>query len=81
MRCARGNWPGLDTVQLIAEQLFAVCSPKLISGRHRLRKPADILRFPLIHLDSRADWTHSLRASEVDEGAVSHDPVLIGRAW
>src|SRR6185312_11733495 len=54
VRHGEGNWPGLDTVRLSAEQLFAVCSPKLISGRRRLNKPADILNFPLLHLDSRA---------------------------
>jgi LysR family glycine cleavage system transcriptional activator len=76
VRHGDGNWPGLDTVQLSAEQLFAVCSPKLLSGRHRLGKPADILKFPLIHLDSRTDWTQWLRAAGVDEGAVIHGPVL-----
>ena len=29
VRHGDGNWPGLDTVQLSVEQLFAVCSPKL----------------------------------------------------
>src|SRR5499427_7708643 len=53
VRHGDGNWPGLDVVRLGAERLFAVCSPKLLSGR-RLAKPADILKFPLIHLDSRA---------------------------
>jgi LysR family glycine cleavage system transcriptional activator len=76
VRHGDGNWPGLDAVQLSGEQLFAVCSPKLLSGRHRLGKPADILKFPLIHLDSRADWTHWLSAAGVDEGAVTHGTVL-----
>src|SRR3954447_13873613 len=75
VRHGDGNWPGLDTVQLSTEQLFAVCSPNLISGRQRLGKPADILKFPLIHLDSRADWTQWLRAAGI-EGAVAHGPVL-----
>src|SRR3982751_2561233 len=56
VRHGDGNWPGLDPVRLSPEQLFAVCSPKLLSGRRRLAKPADILNFPLLHLDSRADW-------------------------
>src|SRR6478735_2335420 len=73
VRHGDGNWPGFDTVQLRGEQLFAVCSPKLLSGRRRL---GNILKFPLIHLDSRADWSHWLRAAGVDEGAVTHGPVL-----
>src|SRR5215467_54132 len=56
VRHGDGNWPGLDTVRLSPEQLFAVCSPKLLSGRHRLEKPADVLKFPLIHMDSRTEW-------------------------
>ena len=76
VRHGDGNWPGLDPVQLSAEQLFAVCSPKLLSGRRKLGKPADILKFPLIHLDNRADWKKWLRAVGVDEAEVTHGPVL-----
>jgi LysR family glycine cleavage system transcriptional activator len=76
VRHGDGNWPGLDPVQLSTEQLFAVCSPKLLSGRRRLGKPADILKFPLIHLDSRADWMNWLRAVGVDDGSATHGPVL-----
>jgi LysR family glycine cleavage system transcriptional activator len=76
VRHGDGNWPGLDTVQLSDEQLFAVCSPKLLSGRRRLGKPADLLKFPLIHLDNRDDWTKWLRAVGVDQGEVAHGPVL-----
>ena len=75
VRHGDGNWPGLDTIQLSAEQLFAICSPKLLSGR-RLAKPADILRFPLIHLDSRADWTKWLRVAGISDDNVRHGPVL-----
>jgi len=73
--CVTATWPGLDAVQLSAEQLFAVCSPKLLSGR-RLAKPADILKFPLIHLDSRADWTKWLRVAGISDDNVRHGPVL-----
>ena len=76
VRHGDGNWPGLDTVQLSAEQLFAVCSPKLLSGRRRLEKVTDVLKFPLIHLDSRADWTKWLQGLGVDDADVSHGPVL-----
>jgi LysR family transcriptional regulator, glycine cleavage system transcriptional activator len=75
VRHGDGNWPGLDAVQLSAEQLFAICSPKLLSGR-RLGKPADLLKFPLIHLDSRADWAKWLRAAGMSDDNVRHGPVL-----
>jgi LysR family glycine cleavage system transcriptional activator len=58
------------------ERLFAVCSPKLLSGRRRLGKPADILKFPLIHLDSRTDWTKWLRAVGISDADITHGPVL-----
>ena len=37
VRHGDGNWPGLDAVRLCPEQLFAVCSPKLLAGRNRLQ--------------------------------------------
>jgi LysR family glycine cleavage system transcriptional activator len=76
VRHGDGNWPGLDTVKLCSEQLFAVCSPKLLSGRRRPRRPADILKFPLIHTESRTDWTRWLQAAGVADAQVTHGPVL-----
>src|SRR6476659_5568764 len=32
VRHGDGNWAGLDVVRLCTEQLFAVCSPKLLAG-------------------------------------------------
>jgi LysR family glycine cleavage system transcriptional activator len=76
VRHGDGNWPGLDTVRLCSEQLFAVCSPKLLSSRRRLAKPADLLKFPLIHMDSRADWNNWLQEAGLADAAVTHGPVL-----
>jgi len=76
VRHGDGNWPGLDTVRLSSEQLFAVCSPKLLSGRRRLSKPSDILKYPLIHMDSRTDWSKWLQAAGLDGAEVIHGPVL-----
>jgi LysR family glycine cleavage system transcriptional activator len=76
VRHGDGNWPGFDAVQLSGEQLFTVCSPKLLSGRRRLSKPANLLKFPLIHLDNREDWTKWLRVVGVGEAEVTHGLVL-----
>src|SRR3954468_17074834 len=76
VRHGDGNWPGLDTVRLSPEQLFAVCSPKLMSGKRRISKPADILKFPLIHMDSRIDWKNWLETVGLDDAAATHGPVL-----
>ncbi len=75
VRHGDGNWPGLDVVRLSAEQLFAVCSPKLLAGRHRLSKPSDVLKFPLLHLDDRKAWSKWLGAAGID-AELSQGPVL-----
>ena len=76
VRHGDGNWPGLDAVRLCAEQLFVVCSPKLLEGRRRIGRVADILKFPLLHLDSRSDWTNWLRGVGLDDTGAIHGPVL-----
>src|SRR5712671_6424845 len=75
VRHGDGNWAGLDVVRMCSEQLFAVCSPKLLSARHRLSKPSDVLKFPLLHLDDRKDWARWLEAAGV-KAELSHGPVL-----
>jgi LysR family glycine cleavage system transcriptional activator len=75
VRHGDGNWPGLDTTRLSSEQLFAVCSPKLVAD-HRLRKPADILKCPLIHMDDRKDWSRWLEAAGVSGADVMRGPVM-----
>jgi LysR family transcriptional regulator, glycine cleavage system transcriptional activator len=76
VRHGDGNWPGLDVVRLSSEQLFPVCSPKLLTGRNRLTRPADALKFTLIHVDDRKDWTRWLAAAGVHGVELTHGPVL-----
>jgi LysR family glycine cleavage system transcriptional activator len=76
VRHGDGNWPGLDVTRLCAEHLFAVCSPKLVSGRNRVSKAADILKFPLLHLDNRTDWAEWLAAADVTTADLKRGPVL-----
>ena len=54
VRHGDGNWPGLDATRLCAEEIFAVCSPKLLTGRDRLRRPADVLKWPLLRLEDQS---------------------------
>jgi LysR family glycine cleavage system transcriptional activator len=75
VRHGDGDWPGLHVERLSAEQLFAVCSPKLLGGR-RLGKPADVLQFPLLHLDTQGAWSRWLEAAGLGDADVSHGPVL-----
>src|SRR5215469_16609564 len=57
VRHGDGNWPGLEATRLCAEQIFAICSPKLLAGRNRLQWPADVLKWPLLRLvDQSKAW-------------------------
>jgi LysR family transcriptional regulator, glycine cleavage system transcriptional activator len=76
VRHGDGNWDGLDVARLSTEQLFAVCSPKLLKGRQRLNKPSDVLKFPLLHLDDRKDWAKWFETAGVANPELSHGPVL-----
>jgi LysR family glycine cleavage system transcriptional activator len=75
VRHGDGSWTGLDAVRLCAERLFPVCSPKLVSGRNRISKAADLLKFPLLRLDDRTTWRRWIDAAGVTD-AVRHGPVL-----
>jgi LysR family transcriptional regulator, glycine cleavage system transcriptional activator len=76
VRHGEGHWPGLDVARLCPEQLFAVCSPKLMTGRHRLRRPADVLKVPLLHLDDRTSWARWLSAAGVAAPEATRGPIL-----
>jgi len=54
VRHGDGNWPGLEVTRLCEEQIFAICSPKLLAGRNRLRRPADVLKWPLLRLEDQS---------------------------
>ena len=75
IRHGDGEWPGLDVQRLYAERLFPVCSPKLVAGRHRITKPADLLKFPLLRLEDAKNWTRLFEAAGV-KAAVGPGPVL-----
>ena len=75
IRHGDGEWPGLDVQRLYSERLFPVCSPKLIAGRNRITKPADLLKFPLLRLEDAKNWQRLLEAAGV-RTAVGPGPVL-----
>src|SRR5262245_23217906 len=75
VRHGDGSWTGLHVERLCAEQLFPVCSPRLAAARQRLSKPADVLRFPLLHLESSKEWSRWLDAAGVADVAQARGPV------
>src|SRR5882762_2240544 len=76
VRHGAGNWNGLDAVRLCTEQLFPVCSPKLMVGRNRLTKPSDLLKTPLLHLDDSKAWSQWFDAAGVADAETSHGLTL-----
>ena len=75
VRHGDGNWAGLDVMRLCSEELFPVCSPKLLSGRNRIAKASDLLRFPLLRLDDWKTWARWFDAAGVAAPVVP-GPVL-----
>jgi LysR family glycine cleavage system transcriptional activator len=56
IRHGDGVWPGLHVTRLCGEELFPVCSPKLVSGRAALRVPRDLRHHTLLHTGGSGDW-------------------------
>ena len=76
IRHGTGNWPGLDAVNLCAEELFPVCSPGLVNSRNGIREPEDVLQFPLLHLDDRRGWSRWLEAAGASGEGLLHGPIF-----
>jgi LysR family glycine cleavage system transcriptional activator len=76
VRHGAGNWDGLDAVRLCSEELFPVCSPKLMSGRNRITKPSDLLKLPLLHLDDWKAWSKWLNAAGISDFEMPRGPAL-----
>jgi LysR family transcriptional regulator, glycine cleavage system transcriptional activator len=75
IRHGDGNWPGLDLQRLYSERLFPVCSPRLVAGRKRITKAADLLKFPLLRLEDAKNWVRLFEAAGV-KAPVGPGPVL-----
>ncbi|MGE0718865.1 MAG: transcriptional regulator GcvA [Alphaproteobacteria bacterium] len=65
IRAGRGHWPGLQVERLLSEELFPVCSPRLLAGAVALCRPEDLARHTLLHDDFEHDWRMWLLAAGV----------------
>ncbi len=64
IRYGRGHWPGLRAEWLMADEMFPVCSPALLSGKHPLRHPEDLRDHVLLHNTNNGDdWRLWLTAA------------------
>jgi LysR family glycine cleavage system transcriptional activator len=76
VRHGDGHWTGLHVTRLCSEELFPVRSPRLATGARPLNRPADLLGFPLLHLDDRTTWATWLDAAGVGDARALHGPVM-----
>ena len=56
VRHGNGRYPGLVSEKLLDDDLIPVASPRLLAGRGRVRKPADLIQHRLLHIETRDDW-------------------------
>ncbi len=52
IRYGPGDYPGLRADRLLTDEVFPVCSPRLLAGPHPLRVPDDLRWHTLLHVDS-----------------------------
>lgn len=64
IRYGRGHWPELRADWLMADEVFPVCSPALLTGKHPLRRPEDLRDHVLLHSSNNGDdWRQWLTAA------------------
>lgn len=74
IRYGRGHWPGLRADWLMADELFPVCSPALITGSRPLRCPEDLAHQTLLHTSAgyNDDWRLWLTAAGLPPDISKH---------
>jgi LysR family transcriptional regulator, glycine cleavage system transcriptional activator len=65
VRYGGGKYPGLTSEFLTDEEVFPVCSPRLLKGAHALRKPEDLKHHTLIRDTYPIDWAAWLTSAGV----------------
>lgn len=65
VRHGDGQWPGMHVARLCREELFPVCSPKLLRGRGALRLPRDVGHHSLLHANDSGTWARWLERAGV----------------
>ena len=75
IRWGAGDYPGHDSLHLFDEEIFPVCSPKLMAGKHPLKTPEDLVHHTLLHATDFAQnvtyadwrmWLNLVGATDVD---------------
>jgi LysR family glycine cleavage system transcriptional activator len=67
IRYGRGRYPGVISELLMKEDVFPVCSPKLLEGPQPLRTPGDLKHHTLIHDYFHIDWASWLKMAGIQD--------------
>ncbi len=69
IRYGRGVWDGLRADWLMAEEIFPVCAPRLVTGPGALLRPDDLAHHTLLHVEGAIDeWQLWLTAAGLPGG-------------
>ena len=80
IRLGSGRYPGLQSDKLFDESLTPMCSPRLLDGRKRKLRAADLTAFTLLHDDSMAfsdaapTWASWFAAAGGPSADTTHGP-------
>lgn len=78
VRFGLGTYPGLKVDLLFDDEVFPVCSPKLLEGEHPLHGPADLTHHTLLHdqigHSELPDWPLWCRAANVKLPNIERGP-------
>jgi LysR family transcriptional regulator, glycine cleavage system transcriptional activator len=66
IRYGSGRYPGVKAELLMREEVFPVCSPRLVKGAHPLKSAADLKHHTLIHDAFEIDWAMWLKTAGVE---------------
>jgi len=80
IRYGSGKYPGLKTIHLMDEDIYPVCSPKIMEGSHPLNTPADLVHHVLLHDDGHGDWRKWLVAAGVNNADPGKGPIYTDSA-
>ena len=76
IRYGHGDYPGMRVDRFLTEDIFPVCSPKLLEGPHPLRRPEDLRHHTQLHDTKRDDWQRWLLAAGFEALYSSHGPAF-----
>lgn len=82
LRYGRGVYSGLRVDKLFDNEVFPVCSPRLLQGEHPLRAPADLRFHTLLHEEWDSvdpewpTWRMWLRAAGVEDIEATRGPMF-----